>query len=160
MQIKSTLQYYWVTPLSGYGKPQLDVKLSDVLSTTYNIYVVLAPSKDYGKDADGNEFRKPNQLDFTLSYCDAKGKLQTKKLNQKVVNNPNKVDTVAVGSFTFPVSYYGLGNKIYPNLKITTDFGVFNSAMMAKYTRDFRIVSILMKPAEMEEFEANATKEN
>lgn len=157
---KSTLQYLWVTPLSGYGKPQLDVKLSDVLSTTYNIYVVLAPSKDYGKDADGNEFRKPNQLDFTLSYCDAKGKLQTKKLNQKVVNNPNKVDTVAVGSFTFPVAYYGLGNKIYPNLKITTDFGVFNSAMMAKYTRDFRIVSILMKPAEMEEFEANATKEN
>ena len=157
---QSTLQYYWVTPLSGYGKPQLDVKLSDVLSTTYNIYVVLAPSKDYGKDADGNEFRKPNQLDFTLSYCDAKGKLQTKKLNQKVVNNPNKVDTVAVGSFTFPVAYYGLGKKIYPNLKITTDFGVFNSAMMAKYTRDFRIISILMKPAEMEEFEANATKEN
>lgn len=157
---QSNLEYYWVTPLSGYGKPQLDVKLSRVLSTTYNIYVVLAPSKDYGVDADGNVFRKPNQLDFTLSYCDAKGKLQTMKLNQKVENNPYKVDTVAVGTFTFPVAYYGLGNKIYPNLKITTDFGVFNSAMMAKYTRDFRIVSILMKPAEMEEFEANATKEN
>lgn len=157
---QSNLEYYWVTPLSGYGKPQLDVKLSRVLSTTYNIYVVLAPSKDYGVDADGNVFRKPNQLDFTLSYCDAKGKLQTMKLNQKVENNPYKVDTVAVGTFTFPVAYYGLGNKIYPNLKITTDFGVFNSTMMAKYTRDFRIVSILLKPAEMEEFEANATKEN
>lgn len=157
---QSNLEYYWVTPLSGYGKPQLDVKLSRVLSTTYNIYVVLAPSKDYGVDADGNVFRKPNQLDFTLSYCDAKGKLQTMKLNQKVENNPYKVDTVAVGTFTFPVAYYGLGNKIYPNLKITTDFGVFNGTMMAKYTRDFRIVSILMKPAEMEEFEANATKEN
>lgn len=156
----SNLVYLWVTPLSGYGKPQMDVSLHNVLSTTYNIYVVLAPSEDYGKDADGNEFRKPNQLDFTISYCDAKGKLQTKKLNQKVENNPNKVDTVAVGSFTFPVAYYGLGNKIYPNLKITTDFGVFNSAMMAKYTRDFRVVSILLKPAEMEEFEANATKEN
>lgn len=157
---QTSLQYLWVAPLSGFGKPQLDVKLSNVLSTTYNIYLVLAPSEDYGVDADGNQFRKANNLNFELSYCDAKGKLQTKKLNQKVENNPNKVDTVAVGTFTFPVAYYGLGDKIYPNLKITTSFGVFSKPMMAKYTRDFRIISILMKPAEMEEFEANATKEN
>ena len=157
---QTSLQYLWVAPLSGLGKPQLDVKLSNVLSTTYNIYLVLAPSEDYGVDADGNQFRKANNLNFELSYCDAKGKLQTKKLNQKVENNPNKVDTVAVGTFTFPVAYYGLGDKIYPNLKITTSFGVFSKPMMAKYTRDFRIISILMKPAEMEEFEANATKEN
>lgn len=157
---QTSLLYLWVAPLSGLGKPQLDVKLSNVLSTTYNIYLVLAPSEDYGVDADGNQFRKANNLNFELSYCDAKGKLQTKKLNQKVENNPNKVDTVAVGTFTFPVAYYGLGDKIYPNLKITTSFGVFSKPMMAKYTRDFRIISILMKPAEMEEFEANATKEN
>lgn len=155
-----SLQYLWVAPLSGLGKPQLDVKLYDVLSTTYNIYLVLAPSEDFGVDDDGNQFRKANNLNFELSYCDAKGKLQTKKLNQKVENNPNKVDTVAVGTFTFPVAYYGLGDKIYPNLKITTSFGVFSKPMMAKYTRDFRIISILLKPAEMEEFEANATKEN
>ena len=157
---ESSLRYLWVAPLSGLGKPQMDVKLYNVLSTTYNIYLVLAPSEDFGVDDDGNQFRKANNLNFELSYCDAKGKLQTKKLNQKVVNNPNKVDTVAVGTFTFPVAYYGLGDKIYPNLKITTSFGVFSKPMMAKYTRDFRIISILMKPAEMEEFEANATKEN
>lgn len=157
---QSSLRYLWVAPLSGLGKPQMDVKLYDVLSTTYNIYLVLAPSEDFGVDDDGNQFRKANNLNFELSYCDAKGKLQTKKLNQKVENNPNKVDTVAVGTFTFPVSYYGLGDKIYPNLKITTSFGVFSKPMMAKYTRDFRIISILLKPAEMEEFEANATKEN
>ena len=155
-----SFQYLLVAPLSGLGKPQLDVKLSNVLSTTYNIYLVLAPSEDFGVDDEGNLFRKANNLNFELSYCDAKGKLQTKKLNQKVENNPNKVDTVAVGTFTFPVAYYGLGDKIYPNLKITTSFSVFSKPMMAKYTRDFRIISILMKPAEMEEFEANATKEN
>lgn len=157
---QSSLRYLWVAPLSGLGKPQMNVKLYDVLSTTYNIYLVLAPSEDLGVDDDGNQFRKANNLNFELSYCDAKGKLQTKKLNQNVENNPNKVDTVAVGTFTFPVAYYGLGDKIYPNLKITTSFGVFSKPMMAKYTRDFRIISILMKPAEMEEFEANATKEN
>lgn len=157
---QSSLRYLWVAPLSGLGKPQMDVKLYDVLSTTYNIYLVLAPSEDLGVDDDGNQFRKANNLNFELSYCDAKGKLQTKKLNQNVENNPNKVDTVAVGTFTFPVAYYGLGDKIYPNLKITTSFGVFSKPMMAKYTRDFRIISILLKPAEMEEFEANATKEN
>ena len=151
------LGYLWVTPLSNYGKPQLDVKLRNVLSTTYNIYIVLAPSQDYGEDDNGNKFQKPNMLDFSLSYCDAKGKLATQKLNQKVVNDPTRVDTLAVGTFTFPVAYAGLGNTVYPNLKITTDFGVFDKAKMAAYTRDFRIVSILMKPAELDEFEA--TKE-
>ena len=151
------LGYLWVTPLSNYGKPQLDVKLRNVLSTTYNIYIVLAPGQDVGEDADGNKFLKPNMLDFTLSYCDAKGKLATQKLNQKVVNDPTRVDTLAVGTFTFPVAYAGLGDNVYPNLKITTDFGVFDKAKMAAYTRDFRIVSILMKPAELDEFEA--TKE-
>ena len=151
------LGYLWVTPLSNYGKPQLDVKLRNVLSTTYNIYIVLAPGMDVGEDADGNKFLKPNMLDFTLSYCDAKGKLATKKLNQKVVNDPTRVDTLAVGTFTFPVAYAGLGDNVYPNLKITTDFGVFDKAKMAAYTRDFSIISILMKPVELEEFEA--TKE-
>ena len=151
------LGYLWVTPLSNYGKPQLDVKLRDVLSTTYNIYIVLAPGQDVGEDADGNKFLKPNMLDFTLSYCDAKGKLATQKLNQKVVNDPTRVDTLAVGTFTFPVAYAGLGDNVYPNLKITTDFGVFDKAKMAAYTRDFSIISILMKPVELEEFEA--TKE-
>ena len=151
------LGYLWVTPLSNYGKPQLDVKLRNVLSTTYNIYIVLAPGMDVGEDADGNKFLKPNMLDFTLSYCDAKGKLATKKLNQKVVNDPTRVDTLAVGTFTFPVAYAGLGDNVYPNLKITTDFGVFDKAKMAAYTRDFSIISILMKPIELEEFEA--TKE-
>lgn len=151
------LGYLWVTPLSNYGKPQLDVKLRNVLSTTYNIYIVLAPGQDVGEDADGNKFLKPNMLDFTLSYCDAKGKLATKKLNQKVVNDPTRVDTLAVGTFTFPVAYAGLGDNVYPNLKITTDFGVFDKAKMAAYTRDFSIISILMKPVELEEFEA--TKE-
>ena len=151
------LGYLWVTPLSNYGKPQLDVKLRNVLSTTYNIYIVLAPGQDVGEDADGNKFLKPNMLDFTLSYCDAKGKLATKKLNQKVVNDPTRVDTLAVGTFTFPVAYAGLGDNVYPNLKITTDFGVFDKAKMAAYTRDFSIISILMRPVELEEFEA--TKE-
>ena len=151
------LGYLWVTPLSNYGKPQLDVKLRNVLSTTYNIYIVLAPGMDVGEDADGNKFLKPNMLDFTLSYCDAKGKLATQKLNQKVVNDPTRVDTLAVGTFTFPVAYAGLGDNVYPNLKITTDFGVFDKAKMAAYTRDFSIISILMKPAELDEFEA--TKE-
>lgn len=156
----SSLINYWVSALSGFGKPEIDIKLHNVLSTTYNIYVVLAPSTDLGTDAEGNWFRKPNQLDFSISYCDAKGKLLIQKLNQKVENNPNKVDTLSVGTFTFPVSYFGLGEKIYPNLKITTDFGVFDTTKMATYTRDLRIVSVLLKPVEQEQFEAQATKEN
>lgn len=154
------LDYLWVSALSGFGKPQLDVKLRNVRSTAYNIYIVLAPSMDWGTNADSTRFRKPNLLNFSLNYCTAKGTVADVKLNQKVENNPNKVDTLSVGTFTFPVAYYGLGTNIYPNLKISTDFNVFDTSKMAAYTRDFRIINIFMKPVELEQFEAQATKEN
>ena len=41
-----------------------------------------------------------------------------------------------------------------PNLKITTDFNVFNKPMMAKYTRDIRLAGLILRPAELEEYEA------
>jgi hypothetical protein len=63
-----------------------------------------------------------------------------------------------VGTFTFPVAYRGLGEKIYPNLKITTDFNVFDRTAMEQYTRDLRIASIILRPVEQDEYEA--TKEN
>lgn len=70
-------------------------------------------------------------------------------------NDPTRVDTVAVGTFTFPVCYAGLPNaEVMPNLKITTDFNVFNKPMMAKYTRDIRLAGLILRPAELEEYEA------
>ena len=75
-------------------------------------------------------------------------------------NNPTKVDTVYIGRFTFPVSYYGLGTnnaKICPNIKITSPMSVFNKTLLAGFSRDLRIAAIILRPVEMDEYEA--TKE-
>ena len=162
-----SFSYLWVEPTSGYAKPELDIKLTGVLSTTYDIYCVIVPA-----DVDINDSLadvRPNQLDFDLSYCNEKGAISqtwtganhtsstSKHFAAKLENDPTKVDTMFVGSFTFPIAYRGLGEKMYPNLKITSDFNVFNSGMMAKYTRDLRIAAIILRPVEMDEYEA--TKE-
>lgn len=147
----ATYHYLQAVASSPYAKPQVDVLLPGVMSVKYNIYAVLVPAWDEGSAAE----LKPNQLDFSLSYCNAAGKLAVAKLNQKVENDPTRVDTVAVGTFTFPVCYAGLPNaEVMPHLKITTDFNVFNKPMMAKYTRDIRLAGLILRPAELEEYEA------
>jgi len=161
-----SLSYLWVEPTSNYAKPELDIKLPGVLSTTYNLYCVIVPA-----NIDVNDSlveARPNQLDFDLSYCNEKGTLaqtwtganhttSSKHFAVKLENDPTKVDTMFVGTITFPVAYRGLGEKMYPNLKITTDFSVFNRQMMATYTRDLRIAAIILRPVEMDEYAA--TKE-
>lgn len=165
-----SLSYVWAEPTSGYAKPEVDVYLPSVRSTTYNFYCVFAP----GWDANGDSVStKPNKVNFTLNYLNSKGALADYKFssdgasNPKTqvpyINNPVKrdsdgwliPDTVYLGQFTFPVSYAGL--SVYPNIKITTPFSQFNKTDMATYTRDLRIVRFILKPVELDEFEA--TKE-
>jgi uncharacterized surface protein with fasciclin (FAS1) repeats len=156
-----SLSYLWVAPTTNYAKPELDLYLPDVLSATYKFYCVFVP-QNVDPD-DTTTVIKPNQVNFTLSYCNAKGDLAEHRFSSKAgdnnpktptpfENNTEKVDTVYLGQFTFPVAYAGLADH-YPNIKITTPFSVFNKTMMAKYTRDLRIAAIIMKPVEYAEFE-------
>lgn len=149
----TSLRYFWAQPTSNYAKPSVEVMLPNVLSTKYNIYCIVVPANV--DKTDTITVVKPNQLDFSLSYCNANGKLAVQKLNQKVENDISKVDTVYVGQFSFPVCYYGLGSTYAPNIKITTDFGVFNKKMMDTYTRDIRIAGILLRPVEYDEYLGN-----
>lgn len=156
-----SLRYLWVAPTTNYAKPELDLYLPNVLSTTYRFYCVFVPQN---VDLDDTAtVIKPNQVNFTLSYCNAKGELAEHRFSSKAgdnnpktptpfENNTEKVDTVYLGQFTFPVAYAGF-TDYYPNIKITTPFSVFNKVMMAKYTRDLRIAAIIMKPVEYAEFE-------
>ena len=187
----NTFSYLWVEPNGGYAKPELDLYLPDVQSTTYDFYCVFAPSLEKGTLTPA----MPNRVVFTLNYCDANGKLQNYvfkdeseegrqkfeeyyEVGKQIVlesdpkakfNNPDantltafsndvtKVDTVYLGQFTFPVSYYGLSNTdhICPNIKITSPFSQFNKGLFAAFSRDLRIVGIILKPKELVEYEEN-----
>ena len=152
---QSTLRYIHAEPTSLYSRPQLVMMLPNVLSTKYNIYVVLVPPNVDLENAAMEV--KPNRLNFEVSFCQANGNLQRLKLNQKVVNDPSKVDTVYAGTVTFPVSYYGLGvaTTVAPNLKISSEINVFNKVQMANYTRDIRIARVIMRPVEYDEYLGN-----
>ena len=156
-------RYAWVEPSGPYAKPDVFVSLPDVQSTTYKIYCVFLPSARLANDT------LPNILNFSLSYCDAKGSLatynfssqegdnnpKTLNMNTAFTNNPEVTDTVYLGQFTFPVCYSGLGSDYTPNIHITSPLSVFNSAQMSAYSRNLRIWAILMKPVELDEYEAN-----
>ncbi|MBQ2167094.1 MAG: hypothetical protein II447_09985, partial [Bacteroidaceae bacterium] len=148
-QINGDLRYAWVEPTSNYSKPELDIFLPNVLSTTYNIYLVIVPANI--SLADSAAETKPNQINVKLNYCNEKGALADIDLGT-YTNDTTKVDTLFIGQHTFPVCYAGL-NNYYPNIKITSPFSVFNKTLMATYTRDLRIAAIILKPVEMEEYE-------
>ena len=189
-----SLRYVWAEPNGGYSKPEIDVYLPNVLSTTYNFYCVFVPERFDNAKAEN----LPNRVNFALSYCDETGTLKEytflneseeniewfrnytnyvdtavvgnawkdadviadNKTNSTTIrgfsNDPLKVDTVFIGQFTFPVSYYGLGTSstmICPNIKITSPMSVFNKTLMAAFSRDLRIAAILAKPVELVEYE-------
>ena len=193
-RVSTTYSYTWMDPSGPSAKPELNIYLHNVQSTTYDIYCIFVPETvDLLKR---NAEVRPNRVIFTLNYCDENGKLQNKEfLNQTPENeqdvldriaqwkeeNPGvsaaapdaktkaaftndvtKVDTVYVGEFTFPVSYYGLDkeNTNYcPNLKISSPFNVFNKALMAIYARELRIGGILLIPKEYGEYVKSSNNE-
>lgn len=168
-----TYNYLWAKPLSDYGLPELDMKLPNVKSIAYNFYCVFAPG--YDSDSDTLDTR-PNRVNFTLNYCKANGSLDNYKFSADGKSNPTTPtpfsndpakeneygvlipDTVFLGSFTFPVSYAGLSDdEIMPNLKIVSKINAFNKKELAAYCRSLRIMGIILKPVEQDNYEA--TKE-
>jgi len=170
----SNFRYNWIEPNSAYARPDFFVSLPNVMSATYNFYVVFLPSawREFGGD------ERPNKLNFQLSYCKADGNVATyyfSKANADIQaaggeitkaatsvnastafqNDPQKTDTVFIGRFTFPVAYNGIGNAYTPNLRITTPINPLFAAQTAANTRDVRMAAIIMKPVEYDEFEAN-----
>lgn len=160
----TSLRYTVVQPASNFSKPELDIYLPNVYSTTYNFYCVFVPNLDgYTTDVG-----KANKVDFTLNYCNASGATADWKFSSDgaenprtsvpFINDPTKIDTMYIGQFTFPVAYAALGSDYRPNIKITSPFSVFGTDART-YTRDLRIAAIIMRPADYDEFLGNNPKE-
>ena len=66
-------------------------------------------------------------------------------------------DTMFVGKCTFPVSYTGIDSKKGPNLIIEDVISPFDFEEQENYSQYFRLMSVILKPVEQDEYEA--TKE-
>ncbi len=163
---QSQLTYYKGVHATNSGAPELDFYLPNVRSAEYAVYVVVVPSKiDILSDPNAIIEPKPNHLTFSLNYTDVDGK--TKELKnfggQTFDTNPEKVDTLALGTFTFPVSYAGLDAA--PNLKIMSDVSTFSNSNKKLYEQDLRIAAVILRPVEYDEYlksksNSDANKEN
>ena len=137
---------------SNYA-PEMDFYLKDVLSTTYDIYAVVVPAI-----VDGSPL--PYTLRFDLHYTDANNQPQTGRLDGKTlqtsiakiskvepfINNTEKVDTLYLGQFTFPICYYG--TDAAPNLKVMSTLSSFSMTNKTKYDAQIRIANIILRPRE------------
>jgi len=170
---KTSYKYTTILANGERTQPDFAIELPGVMSTTYNFYVVLMPSawKQFGNDP------RPNWLNFELNYANAAGKA-TKYYFSKpyadailsggtlpepaksvssttaFTNDPEKTDTIFIGRFTFPISYSNIGDY-YPSIRVTTPISVFNKKHLETYNRDVRLAAIILKPLELDEFEAN-----
>ena len=137
---------------SNYA-PEMDFYLHDVLSTTYDIYAVVVPAI-----VDGSPL--PYTLRFDLHYTDANNQPQTGRLDgttlqtsiakiskvEPFINNTEKVDTLYLGQFTFPICYYG--TDAAPNLKVMSTLNSFSISNKTKYDAQIRIANIILRPRE------------
>ena len=138
--------------------------IDDVLSTTYDVSLVLVPACIEVPDMPESE-RKPYSLYVDINYADYENgalTLVTKRFDGETLVSGNsalrkvdpftggkdKVDTIRLGRVTFPVCYAGTDAK--PNIKVMYPF---NMMMDKSCERNLRIANIIFEPVVEEEEE-------
>lgn len=163
-KVRYTARYLDFVPADDYSNPKIYFNVSDVRSTTYNVYVALVPS-----DTIEGGVQRANKFEVALSYADKNGnlsgsgsKLFTNSFNNwkksvatsKLVLSPDtiiKPDTILVGQVTFPVSYYGLTNS-KAMVRIEGKRSTWNTTEFAKIDNRIRLLGIILRPVEYDEY--------
>lgn len=148
-------------PSTSNYAPELDFYLNNVLSTTYDVSLVVVPAwVDSYVPVDE---RKPYSLLVDINYTDASNKqiagrfdgetVQTTLANIKKVTpfevGRDKVDTLKLGRITFPICYANTGAK--PNIKVMHSLNLFSSSNKKKYEQVLRIANVILRPVETTE---------
>lgn len=143
--------YLEARPATASGNPTINLYLPNVLSTKYRIYGVFVPSditNRYATDTLGNSIR------VQLIYNNEQGTIpRAPLLLSNITTNPNKIDTVALGEFEFPIAYYGTGDYS-PILRLT---GTVSGRDVDEegnplYSRVIRLDCILLVPEDLDNY--------
>lgn len=154
---------------------EFDFYLPDVLSTSYNVYVVTVPACL----EDPNAVKKECRFIADLNYYDGNnmvagrfdpnsGELKTGSSAIKSVKAVNasaeKIDTVFLGKVDFPVCYKGVegdGNQIIaPNIKFMLSERILKSDPSEnEYEHLFRIANVILRPVEYDEYKKSSKTE-
>ncbi len=165
------ISYCWAKA-AAKGKPEVDFYLYNVKATTYNVYCVIPPANIDKRDKTSEVLENILNFQYQGYYTNDKNKTvygsfdftneryvpgskvkggTTALKNTDFINDISKVDTMYLGQIKFPYSYYGLG--YYPNIKVTSSarININLPKVLANYTRDIRIMEIMLLTPEYEE---------
>ncbi len=168
----SSLDYLKIVlPETSNFAPELDLYIPNVLSTTYDVKMVIVPACVENPEMTEEEM-KPYALMVDINYTDASNKQiaarfagegkelltgnQVKNVEPFLVAR-NKVDTVSLGRITFPICYLGTGAK--PNIKIMNYENLFGSSVKKKYEQMLRIADVILEPVTIEKENQNGSNE-
>lgn len=141
---------------SSSAKPELDFALKGLRSTKYHIYVVTVPAQLN----DPEEVAlKPTYLRFDISYTDAEGTQQYKRLNvpgakasADIIAEPGIVNVIEL-EFDMPICYYGL--DAYPTLFVSHTKSFTTSSNRNKYDQELRIAGLYFVPETADNYMKN-----
>ena len=140
--------------------PKVDFYLDGILSTEYNIYVVVLPNNITNVY---DTIPRKNQLQFIVGNNDADGNLTTwgwqdGKLTQVnnnrissflgdvVESDPTKVDTLYVGSINFPIAYHDFNARPFLRIEDCVE------RWTGQVTSDLRLDCIILVPTEFDAY--------
>ena len=129
-----------IKPSGGNSNWNVTYKLTNALSTTYDVYVRVLP-----KSVTGGENKRPCRFTATINYYDEEGKEQHYTFNDgtPINTNPNIVDVVKVGTFKIPTCNFGQGDGGQPSITLTCSIRANENA---KYDRNFYLDEIRLVP--------------
>ena len=159
--------YIEITPNTPGDNPEIYFFLPNVRSTEYNVYLVMVPANI----TNASTKYYPNSISAGLRYVKEDGTLSSESSQRNpdpesgietsttfvtslrdstVASQGACIDTLYLGSITFPVAYYGTGDSA-PYLRVRSRF---SSSVGAKYTPDrtLRIDCIILRPKELDDY--------
>lgn len=136
----SVSEGYLVITSRGNSNWTVEFRVPDVLSGRYDVCAVVLPRTVY--NASDRNFR-PCKFKGTINYETEDGVRQTEELTSKAVSNdPYRVDTVTIGTFTVPVCSYG-----QPDAKVSLTLECDISRSEAgRYNREMYLDCLYFKP--------------
>ena len=82
--------------------------------------------------------------------------METVSLCKDMLSDSTRVDTVLVGTVTFPTAYNNIpiegSNKVYPYIKIASNRSAISKTEWEYIDNRLRIASIIFRPVEYDEY--------
>lgn len=144
--------YLDLIPSSDNSQPEAYFYINGVRSTTYNVYVVMVPANIR---LGSKDVAKSYKFQVSMNFADAKGNMP--EIAKPSVNfgtftsDSTKLDTIMVGSVTFPVAYAGVDGA-YPFIMLKSQRSTWNKKEWDTIDNRMRIAAIYLVPDEYDKY--------